>query len=128
LGTAVGAGSGLLFGTASGAEAGAGVSKSLQWRYDVSYMQCIWETQSTPGHAHGPPVQLCAAAPVVRQAFEQLTEELFGRVLIPPLLHQYVEYVPLLVHRPPEIVPLTTSSKKDLVQVPLIARPGTPAA
>jgi hypothetical protein len=64
----------------------------------------------------------------VRQAFEQLTEELFGRVLMPPPLHQHVEYVPLLVHRPPEIVPLTTNSKKDLVEVPLVARPGTPAA
>jgi hypothetical protein len=42
VGAAIGAGSGLLFGTASGAEAGAGAGRSLQWRYDVSYMQCMY--------------------------------------------------------------------------------------
>jgi hypothetical protein len=42
VGAAIGAGSGLLFGTASGAEAGASTSRSLQWRYDVSYMQCMY--------------------------------------------------------------------------------------
>jgi hypothetical protein len=42
VGAAIGAGSGLLFGTASGAEAGASAGRSLQWRYDVSYMQCMY--------------------------------------------------------------------------------------
>ena len=42
VGAAIGAGSGLLVGTAGGAEAGAGAGRSLQWRYDVSYMQCMY--------------------------------------------------------------------------------------
>src|ERR687891_300179 len=42
VGAAIGAGSGLLFGMASGAEAGAGAGRPLQWRYDASYMQCMY--------------------------------------------------------------------------------------
>jgi Glycine-zipper domain len=42
VGAAIGAGSGLLVGTAGGAEAGAGAGRSLQWRYDVSYTQCMY--------------------------------------------------------------------------------------
>jgi hypothetical protein len=62
VGAAIGAGSGLLFGTASGAEAGAGTARSLQWRYDVSYMQCMYAkghqvpgTPSGPQSSYGPP-------------------------------------------------------------------------
>jgi Glycine-zipper domain len=62
VGAAIGAGSGLLFGTASGAEAGSGTSRSLQWRYDVSYMQCMYAkgnqvpgTQSGPQSSYVPP-------------------------------------------------------------------------
>ena len=62
LGAAIGAGSGLLFGTASGAEAGAGAGRSLQWRYDVSYMQCMYAkgnqvpgTRTVPQSGHVPP-------------------------------------------------------------------------
>jgi Glycine-zipper domain len=62
LGAAIGAGSGLLFGTASGAEAGAGAGRSLQWRYDVSYMQCMYAkgnqvpgTRMAPQSGHVPP-------------------------------------------------------------------------
>jgi hypothetical protein len=62
VGAAVGAGSGLLFGTASGAEAGAGAGRSLQWRYDVSYMQCMYAkgnqvpgTRTAPQSSYVPP-------------------------------------------------------------------------
>jgi hypothetical protein len=62
VGAAIGAGSGLLFGTASGAEAGAGAGRSMQWRYDVSYMQCMYAkgnqlpgTRTTPQSSYVPP-------------------------------------------------------------------------
>ena len=59
LGAAIGAGSGLLFGTAGGAEAGAGASRSLQWRYDVSYVQCMYakgnQVPGTPPPPNGAP-------------------------------------------------------------------------
>jgi hypothetical protein len=62
LGAAVGAGSGLLLGTAGGAEAGASAGRSLQWRYDVAYMQCMYAkgnqlpgTQTTPRSSYVPP-------------------------------------------------------------------------
>jgi OmpA family protein len=62
VGAAIGAGSGLLFGTASGAEAGASTSRSLQWRYDVSYMQCMYAkgnqlpgTPTAPQSSYVPP-------------------------------------------------------------------------
>jgi hypothetical protein len=55
VGAAIGAGSGLLVGTASGAEAGAGTARSLQWRYDVSYMQCMYaKGNQVPGTPSGP--------------------------------------------------------------------------
>ena len=62
VGAAVGAGSGLLVGTAGGAEAGTGASRSLQWRYDVSYMQCMYAkgnqvpgTRTAPQSSYVPP-------------------------------------------------------------------------
>jgi Glycine-zipper domain len=62
VGAAIGAGSGLLVGTASGAEAGAGAARSLQSRYDVSYMQCMYAkgnqvpgTSSVPQSSSVPP-------------------------------------------------------------------------
>jgi outer membrane lipoprotein SlyB len=42
VGAAVGAGSGLLLGSATGAEAGSASSRTLQWRYDVAYTQCMY--------------------------------------------------------------------------------------
>jgi Glycine-zipper domain len=55
VGAAVGAGSGLLLGTAGGAEAGASAGRSLQWRYDVSYMQCMYaKGNQVPGAGTAP--------------------------------------------------------------------------
>jgi hypothetical protein len=55
LGAAIGAGSGLLFGTASGAQAGAASAGTLQWRYDVTYMQCMYaKGNQLPGTVSAP--------------------------------------------------------------------------
>lgn len=54
-GAAIGAGSGLLLGTATGAQAGAASSGTLQWRYDVSYMQCMYaKGNQLPGTISAP--------------------------------------------------------------------------
>jgi hypothetical protein len=42
LGTAIGAGSGLLVGSASGVQAGTASAATLQARYDVAYLQCMY--------------------------------------------------------------------------------------
>jgi hypothetical protein len=42
VGAAIGAGSGLLIGGASGAQAGAASGATLQSRYDVAYIQCMY--------------------------------------------------------------------------------------
>lgn len=62
VGAAVGAGTGLLMGTATGVEAGAASARTLQWRYDVSYVQCMYAkgnqvpgTTATPPPHHVPP-------------------------------------------------------------------------
>jgi hypothetical protein len=64
----------------------------------------------------------------VRQAFEQLTEAPLGRVLVPLALPLDIEGVPRLIHGAPEIVPLPPNREKDLIQMPLIARPATSTA
>jgi hypothetical protein len=55
VGAAVGAGTGVLVGTAAGAEAGSARAGTLQWRYDVAYVQCMY--------AKGNQVPSAAAAP-----------------------------------------------------------------
>ncbi len=42
VGAAVGAGTGVLVGTAAGAESGSATAGTLQWRYDVAYVQCMY--------------------------------------------------------------------------------------
>jgi hypothetical protein len=42
VGAAVGAGTGVLVGTAAGAESGYSTAGTLQWRYDVAYVQCMY--------------------------------------------------------------------------------------
>jgi outer membrane lipoprotein SlyB len=49
-GAAIGAGTGLLLGSAAGASHGYGVGLSLQHRYDMAYMQCMYaEGHQIPG-------------------------------------------------------------------------------
>jgi len=39
----------------------------------------------------------------VRQPLEEFAKELLRRPLLPPSLHQDIQYVPVLIHRPPQI-------------------------
>ena len=61
VGTAVGAGTGVLVGTAAGAESGYGAVGTLQWRYDVAYVQCMYAKgnqvpgATTTSSSHAPP-------------------------------------------------------------------------
>jgi hypothetical protein len=76
VGAAVGAGAGLLTGTAAGAEAGATSTGTLQWRYDVAYVQCMYakgnqvpgavsalQPGAPPPHAPPPPPPPTAPPP-----------------------------------------------------------------
>jgi len=55
VGAAVGAGTGLLMGSAAGAEAGSAASGSLQQRYDVAYVQCMYaKGNQVPGATAAP--------------------------------------------------------------------------
>jgi hypothetical protein len=55
IGAAVGAGSGLLTGTAAGTQAAALSGGAAQWRYDVSYMQCMYaKGNQVPGVVSSP--------------------------------------------------------------------------
>jgi hypothetical protein len=64
----------------------------------------------------------------VGQALEQLPEEFLGGVLVPPTLDQYIQDVAVLIHGPPQIVPFAVHGEKHLIEVPRVARLGTPAA
>src|SRR3954447_16444736 len=65
----------------------------------------------------------CPALPL-----EELSEQALGGVLVAPALHQDVEHHPSLVHRAPEPVRDAGDLHHNLVQVPLIAGTGQPAA
>jgi hypothetical protein len=55
VGAAIGAGTGILIGTAAGAESGAAAAGTLQWRYDLSYVQCMYaKGNQVPGAAPPP--------------------------------------------------------------------------
>src|SRR5262245_32243455 len=50
----------------------------------------------------------------VEQAFEELAEELLGRLLIAPPLHEDVEDVIVLIDCPPQVMPLTMFEQEFL--------------
>jgi hypothetical protein len=60
--------------------------------------------------------------------FQPLAKELLGRMLVPTALHQNIQHSTVLVDRPPEIMALTINREQHLIEVPRIARPGTPTA
>jgi hypothetical protein len=64
----------------------------------------------------------------VRQALEQLAEELLRRLLVTPALHQNIENVPVLVNGAPQVVAFAPDREEDLIEVPLVTWSGTPAA
>ena len=55
-------------------------------------------------------------------AFHRPSYEGFGRVLIPPALHENVDNEAVLVHRPPQPVPPAVDLQRYFVQVQLVAR------
>src|SRR5215212_8924944 len=63
----------------------------------------------------------------VRQAFEQLAEELLGGPLVPPTLDQDIQDVPVLIYGPPQIVMLALDPQTHLIHAPLVAWPRTAA-
>jgi hypothetical protein len=64
----------------------------------------------------------------VSSPFEQLTEESFRGLRIPPALHQDVEDVSLLIHRPRQVMALAADGQTHLVQVPCVPWSWTTAA
>jgi hypothetical protein len=61
----------------------------------------------------------------ILQALQQSLEKALGVLAITPPLDQDVEHDAMLIHRAPQIMNFTLNGDKDLVEVPLVARPGT---
>ena len=64
----------------------------------------------------------------VAAALEPLPEDLLRRLLVPAALHQNIQPMTVLIDGPPEVMAFTVAAEKHLIEVPLITRPGTPAA
>jgi hypothetical protein len=64
----------------------------------------------------------------VGQALEQLAEKLLRGLLVPSALHENIQYMAVLIHGAPQVVAFAMDRQKDLIEVPRIARPGTPPA
>jgi hypothetical protein len=62
------------------------------------------------------------------QALQEFAEEFLRHFLVPPALHEDLEPMAILIDGPPQIVPFAVDGEKDFVQVPLVTRPGMPAA
>ena len=60
-------------------------------------------------------------------ALQQLSKEPGHGAPIPPRLHQDIEHVAVLVHRAPHILLAAVEHHKQLVEVPRVAPPATPA-
>jgi len=59
----------------------------------------------------------------VGQALEQLAEEFLRGLLVSTALHETIQPVAVLIHGPPQIMTFLIDREKDLVSVPLVARP-----
>jgi len=57
---------------------------------------------------------------------QQSLEETFGGFAVTPFLNQNIEHNSILVHRAPQIMKFAPDADEDLIQVPLVARSGTP--
>ncbi len=51
---------------------------------------------------------------------EPLMEEVLGRRLVPPTLHQDIQHVAVLVNGPPEVVDFAVDRDEDFVEVPVV--------
>ncbi len=63
----------------------------------------------------------------IRQALQQLAEELLRGDCIAPALHQDVQYMAVLVDSPPQVVTRFIDGLEDFIEMPLVPRSGTPA-
>jgi hypothetical protein len=59
--------------------------------------------------------------------FQQLTDALPRGLLVAPRLDEDIQPLPVLIHSAPEGVPRAIDREEDLIQVPCVARSGTPA-
>jgi hypothetical protein len=58
----------------------------------------------------------------------QAAEEAPGCGFVPAVLHEDIQHVAVLVDGPPHVLQLAVDLEEDLVQMPLVARPGPAAA
>lgn len=79
-------------------------------------------------HAVAPQLVGYEDARHILQTLQEPLKEAPCRPAITALLDQDVEHDPVLIDGAPEIVQLALDSDKDLVQVPLVGRPGTTPA
>jgi hypothetical protein len=61
------------------------------------------------------------------EALQKLAEELLGCLLVPSPLHEHIQHTVVLIHGAPQVMAFALNRREYLVQVPLVARPGTPA-
>jgi hypothetical protein len=64
----------------------------------------------------------------IRQAFEELPEELLGRVLVAAPLYEDIKQAAVLIDGAPQILPLARNREEDLIQVPRVPRSGAAPA
>jgi hypothetical protein len=62
----------------------------------------------------------------VGQPPQQLAEEPLGRFLVSAALHKNIQNVAILIDGTPQVVAFAIDREKDLIEVPLVARSGTP--
>src|SRR5262245_40745833 len=62
----------------------------------------------------------------IRQALEELPDELLCRERMPATLPQAIQDIAVLSHRPPAIVPFAADGAEDGVQMPFGPRPRPP--
>jgi hypothetical protein len=85
--------------------------------YAVLIPVALWVAASTAAMAASVPWH-------IRQALEELAEELLGSRLIAPMLDENIEDMTILIYPPPEVVTCSVDGQKHLIQVPLDIRSG----
>jgi hypothetical protein len=64
----------------------------------------------------------------VSAPLEQLPKEFLGSCFVAPTLHEDAEDMALLTHGTPQVMAFTADAEKELIQMPLIVRPGASPA
>ena len=60
--------------------------------------------------------------------YEELAKEFLRGFLVSVALHENIQHIAVLIHFSPQIVAFAINRKKYLIQVPFVARSGTPVA